>query len=92
MNRTIDKDVCERWCHWMVIQGCAYGFDRVLGIKEFLETPSKQYSKGTLYDEWVWKYPQGKVKRQSKPIIGHTVSKASSGLNLYGAGRFVIII
>ena len=56
MNRTIfDKDVHERWCHWMVIQGCTYGFDRVIGIKEFLETPSKQAVLNALKDRSVAK-------------------------------------
>ena len=50
MNK-FDTDVHRRWCHYMVVQGCAYGFDTVMGIKEFITTPSRQYSKGTVYEK-----------------------------------------
>ena len=29
-----------------------------LGIEELVKTKSKQYSKGNIIDEWIWKYPE----------------------------------
>ena len=35
----------------------AYTKHKIISIDDFVNTKSKQYSKGNLIDEWLWKYP-----------------------------------